>query len=134
MPIYHTLGIIPEKRHVVARRSNGSLYQEELVGTQGFSGMSSLVYHLYPPTPVAKQKDKAFDMRPEIAVENGLDAMSFQGFQLAPEKDFIKSRKVLFVNSSLQIGLAAPSASTPYFYKNADADEIIFVMRDPADC
>lgn len=126
MPIYHTLGIIPDKRHVVARRSNGSLYQEELVGTQGFSGMSSLVYHLYPPTRV-KQKDKAFDMRPEIAVENGLDAMSFQGFQLEPEKDYIKSRKVLFVNSSLQIGLAAPSASTPYFYKNADADEIIFV-------
>jgi homogentisate 1,2-dioxygenase len=62
-----------------------------------------------------------------LQVENGLDAMSFQGFQLAPENDYIKSRKVLFVNSSLQIGLAAPSASTPYFYKNADADEIIFV-------
>lgn len=126
MPIYHTLGIIPDKRHVVARRANGSLYQEELVGTQGFSGMSSLVYHLYPPTRV-KQKDQAYDVRPEIAVENGLDAMSFQGFQLEPEKDYIKSRKVLFVNSSLQIGLAAPSASTPYFYKNADADEVIFV-------
>ena len=55
MPIYHKLGIVPDKRHVVARQQNGKLYQEELVGTQGFAGMSSLVYHLYPPTRV-KQK------------------------------------------------------------------------------
>lgn len=128
MPIYHKLGIVPDKRHVVARQQNGKLYQEELVGTQGFAGMSSLVYHLYPPTRV-KQKDKPYSVQPEIAIENGLDAMSFQGFQLQPEADYLKSRKVLFCNPALQIGLAAPTTSTPYFYKNADADEIIFVHK-----
>jgi homogentisate 1,2-dioxygenase len=44
-----------------------------------------------------------------------------------PDADYIKSRKTLFVNASLQVGLARPTASTPYFYKNADADEMIFV-------
>lgn len=126
MPIYHQLGTIPNKRHVVSRQTNGNLYQEELVGTQGFAGMSSLVYHLYPPTRV-KQKDKAYSVEPKVAMSHSLDAMSFQGFQIQPEQDFIKSRKTLFVNASMQIGLAAPQQSTSYFYKNADADEMIFV-------
>lgn len=128
MPLYHTLGIIPEKRHIVARQPNGKLYQEELVGTQGFSGMSSLVYHLHPPTRV-RQKDKPYSVVPKIAVENGLDAMSFKGFNIQPEDDFIKSRKTLFVNAAMQVGLAAPRQSTPYFYKNADADEMIFIHQ-----
>lgn len=128
MPFYHQLGNVPEKRHVVFRRPTGELYQEELVGTQGFSGMSSLVYHIFPPTKV-KQKDKPYSVKPKVAVENGLDAMSFQGFQIKPEEDYIKSRKTLFVNASMHIGLAAPKKSTPYFFKNADADEMIFVHK-----
>lgn len=128
MPFYHSLGIIPEKRHVVSRQPNGKLYQEELVGTQGFGGLSSLVYHLYPPTQV-KQKGKPYSVRPKIAVENGLNAMSFRGFDLQPEADYMQSRKTLFVNSAMHIGLAAPQTSTPYFYKNADADELLFVHK-----
>lgn len=128
MPIYHKLGVVPDKRHIVSRQPNGKLYQEELVGTQGFSGMSSLVYHLYPPTRV-RQKDKAYSLIPKIAVENGLEALSFRGFELEPEADYLKSRKTLFVNSAMHIGLAAPQQSTDYFYKNADADELLFVHQ-----
>lgn len=126
MPIYHTLGTIPDKRHVVSRQPNGKLYQEELVGTQGFAGMSSLVYHLYPPTRV-KQKEKAYSIAPKVVVETSLDCMSFEGFEIQPENDYIKSRKTLFVNSAMHIGLARPTESTSYFFKNADADEMIFV-------
>ena len=128
MPFYHSLGTIPEKRHVVSRQPDGKLYQEELVGTQGFAGLSSLVYHLYPPTKV-RQKGKPYSVKPEIAIENGMNAKSFSGYNVAPEKDYIKSRKTLFVNSAMQIGLAAPMESTPYFYKNADADELLFVHK-----
>ncbi|HNG85375.1 MAG TPA: homogentisate 1,2-dioxygenase, partial [Bacteroidia bacterium] len=52
MPIYQRQGKTPNKRHIVFRQSNGSLYHEELFGTEGFSGISSLVYHLNPPTMV----------------------------------------------------------------------------------
>ncbi len=128
MPFYHQLGHLPEKRHVVFRQPSGALYQEELVGTQGFSGLSSLVYHVFPPTKV-KQKDKPYSILPKIAVQNGLEAMSFQGFKIQPDKDYIKSRKTLFVNAAMHIGLAAPQKSTPYFFKNADADEMIFVHK-----
>jgi homogentisate 1,2-dioxygenase len=128
MPFYHSLGLVPEKRHTVSRQPNGNLYQEELVGTQGFAGLSSLVYHLYPPTCV-KQKGKPYSVAPEIAIQNGLNAMSFNGYDVKPEEDYMKSRKTLFVNNAMHIGMAAPTASPDYFYKNADADELLFVHK-----
>ena len=50
MPIYHQLGTIPRKRHIVFRRPDGGLYAEELMGHEGFVGTSSLLYHTPPPT------------------------------------------------------------------------------------
>ena len=126
MPFYQKHGTIPKKRHVVSRQSNGNLYHEELVGTEGFAGMSSLVYHLHPPTMV-KEMGEAYSVKPKIAVSESLKCLSFAGFQLKPEADYIKSRKTLFVNNDMHIGLAAPKNSTPYFFKNADADEMIFI-------
>jgi homogentisate 1,2-dioxygenase len=128
MPFYHSLGHIPDKRHIVFRSPQGHLYQEELVGTQGFSSLSSLVYHLHPPTCV-QQKGTPYSVMPQIAVENSLNAMSFSGFNIQPDADYLSSRKTLFVNTDLHIGLAAPSASPDYFFKNADADEILFVHK-----
>lgn len=127
MPVYHSLGQIPHKRHVQFRRPNGELYHEELVGTQGFSGVSALVYHLYPPTIVSR-KEKPFSVRPEVAIEKNLSALSFQGFQLPAEDQYLDSRVVLFMNHDLRVGLAAPRQSmTDHFFKNADADEMLFV-------
>ena len=57
MPRYHTLGKIPHKRHTTFKKPTGGLYQEELFGTAGFAGMSSLIYHLYPPTVVSEVKN-----------------------------------------------------------------------------
>ncbi len=129
MPRYHTLGKIPHKRHTTFKKEDGSLFQEELFGTAGFAGMSSLLYHHYPPT-VVKEFGEPRDVKPRIAVENNMKALSFKGFQVQPEEDYIKSRKPIFVNSDLQVGLAAPkSFSSDYYYKNADADELIFVHK-----
>ncbi|MGV6860520.1 MAG: homogentisate 1,2-dioxygenase [Putridiphycobacter sp.] len=127
MPRYHTLGKIPPKRHTTFRKEDGSLYQEELFGTAGFSGMSSLIYHLHPPTVVTEVK-RLNDVSPKIAVDKNMKALSFKGFSLKPEEDYLESRKTLFVNNDLHIGLAAPkSFSKDYFYRNSDADEMLFV-------
>ncbi|MBK7130268.1 MAG: homogentisate 1,2-dioxygenase [Crocinitomicaceae bacterium] len=129
MPRYHTLGKIPAKRHTVFRSADGKLYHEELFGTLGFSGMSSLIYHLNPPT-IVTEPVKSYSVAPKIAIEKNMKALSFKGFSLKPEKDFLESRKTLFVNTSLHIGLAAPeSFSKDYFYKNADADEMLFIHQ-----
>ena len=127
MPRYHTLGKIPPKRHTVFKNQAGGLYQEELFGTAGFSGMSSLIYHLHPPTVVTKVK-QVKDLSPKIAIDKNMKALSFKGFTLKPEEDFLKSRKTLFVNNDLHIGLAAPKTfSKDYFYRNSDADEMLFI-------
>jgi len=128
MPFYHKLGTFPTKRHIVSRQPNGALYQEELVGTQGFSGMSSLVYHLYPPTLV-KELGEPYSVEPKVAITHNLRNRSFQGFNVPPSPDYLESRKTLLVNGDLHIGLAAPTQTMTYFYKNADADEMLFVHR-----
>lgn len=129
MPRYHQLGEIPHKRHVTFKKGDGSLYQEELFGTVGFAGMSSLLYHLNPPT-IVTEAEASYDVSPKVAVEKNMKALSFKGFSLPVEKDFLDSRKTLFVNNSLHIGLAAPEEfSSDYFYKNGDADEMIFVHQ-----
>jgi homogentisate 1,2-dioxygenase len=127
MPIYRRVGLLPNKRHVVFRNSNGKLYHEELFGTEGFAGVSSLVYHLNPPTMV-KSKGKPHSVRPIVVIEDNLQARSYQSFKATPEDDYIESRKTMFLNDDMTIGVAAPRKSmTDYFFKNADADEMIFV-------
>jgi len=119
--------MIPAKRHTTFEKPEGGLYQEELFGTAGFSGMSSLLYHIYPPTVVSEIKNTG-SVAPKIAIYKNMKALSFKGFSLKPEQDFLDSRKTLFVNNDLHIGLAAPkSFSKEYFYKNGDADELLFI-------
>ncbi len=129
MSRYHTLGKIPPKRHTTFEKEDGSLYQEELFGTAGFVGNSSLIYHLYPPTVVSEVK-MLRDLTPKIAIEKNMKAMSFQGFSIPKTKDYIESRKTLFTNSDLNIGLAAPEEfSKDYFYRNSDCDEMLFIHK-----
>lgn len=129
MPLYRQVGKIPHKRHTVFRQPNGKLYHEELFGTEGFAGVSSLVYHLYPPT-IVKSMGEPYSVRPEIAIEDNLQNRSYLGFDITAEEDYIKSRKVLFANNDLHIGMAAPSKSvSDYFFKNADADEMLFIHK-----
>lgn len=127
MPFYHKLGTIPHKRHTVFRQANGELHHEQLFGTIGFDGMSSLLYHLHPPTLVKSIGGK-IDLNPEIAQEKDLQMRSIEGFKLQPTDDFLESRVPVLVNSDCHIVLASPKKSlTDYFYKNADADEVIFI-------
>lgn len=129
MPVYHRLGNFPQKRHTVFQSPEGKHYYEQLFGTEGFSGMSSLLYHIHRPTQV-KEILKSYSVAPEIAIDKNIRAMLLKGFELKHEDDFLQSRKSLLVNSDCNIGLAAPrNSSSDYFYKNADADEMIFVHR-----
>jgi homogentisate 1,2-dioxygenase len=129
MPIYHKLGKIPQKRHTQFRNTEGRLYYEQLFGTIGFDGMSSLLYQVHRPTMV-KEILSETHVAPKIAVEKSIKARLLKGFEVKPKNDFLDSRIPLLVNSDIHIGLAAPKKSlTEYFYKNADADEMLFIHR-----
>ena len=129
MPFYHKLGSIPHKRHIQFRKPNGDLYYEQLFGTVGFDGMSTNSYHEHRPTQV-KKIVKQYSVAPKIAKANNIQSYRLRGFEVPPENDFLESRKTVLTNSDCSIVLSAPKQSTEsYFYKNTDADELIFVHK-----
>lgn len=129
MPRYHSLGSIPSKRHTVFKDEDGNFLYEELFGTVGFDGMSTLLYHTQRPTQV-KKIVASYDVRPKVAVEKNMKSISLKGFQVAPENDYLKSRVPVLLNNDCQISLASPKQSLrDYFYKNTDADEVLFVHK-----
>ena len=127
MPHYYQLGKIPHKRHIQFRKPDGSLYSEQLVSTEGFSDDYALLYHSHPPTQIIKTEPQK-DLSPQVAEEKMLRHRSFEGFRVKPVADYLDSRVPVLVNNDCHIVLAAPQQSmTSYFYKNTDADEMIFV-------
>lgn len=127
MPHYIRAGNIPRKRHTQHRNEKGELFSEQLFSTEGFSSNYSLLYHVHPPTKIVKSEEPK-DVSPKIATDNILKHRSFQGFKIKPVADYLDSRKPVLVNADCYISLAAPKESmTNYFYKNADADEVIFI-------
>jgi homogentisate 1,2-dioxygenase len=129
MPIYHKLGNIPAKRHTVFKSPTGKLYYEQLFGTEGFSGMSSLLYHIHRPTQI-KEILRSYSIAPKIAVANNIKPLLLSTFQVPPKADYLESRTPLMLNNDCIIGVAAPQKSvTDYFFKNADADEMLFIHK-----
>ena len=124
---YYSLGKIPHKRHTQFRKPDGSLYSEQLFSTEGFSNLYSLIYHCNPPTQIVQIGDPE-NIAPRLIHDKQLKHRSLKGFSIKPEKDYLKSRKPVLVNNDCELILAAPQESMKdYFFKNADADEVIFV-------
>ena len=129
MPFYHKLGKIPPKRHTQFEKPEGGLYYEQLFGTEGFHGFASLLYHVHRPTQV-KDIAAPIDLTPIAALDKHVKAQMLRGFEVKPTADFLDSRTIVLFNNDVNIALAAPQKSmTTYFYKNADADEVLFVHK-----
>jgi homogentisate 1,2-dioxygenase len=129
MPIYHHVGNIPQKRHTIFKSPQGNHYYEQLFGTEGFNSFSSLLYHTHRPTQI-KEIIKSYDVSPKAAIEKNIKSLLLKGFEIKPADDFLESRKTVLFNNDCHIGLAAPKQSmSSYFYKNADADEMLFIHK-----
>ena len=129
MPFYSKLGNIPHKRHTIFKKNDGDYHYEQLFGTEGFSGMSSLLYHVNRPTQV-KASAESIDVSPKIAEGKNLKSRLLKGFNVPAADDYLISRIPVLVNNDCYISLAAPIKSLrEYFYKNADADEVLFIHK-----
>ena len=127
MPHYHRMGDIPHKRHTQFRKNDGALYSEQLFSTEGFSNDYSLLYHCHPPTQIIRTEPH-FSVAPDVAEERMLRHRCFEGFHLSPMRDYLASRTPVLVNNDCHVVLAAPQEGIQdYFYKNADADELVFI-------
>lgn len=126
MPYYIKRGEIPHKRHTQFRKQDGSLYFEEVIGAEGFSGISSIAYHIHPPTAITKAgRSVAYDI--DLVKEKQLIHRHLRGGQLEPEGDWLTGRQYMMGNADVRIALCIPEENMEYFYRNALADELVFV-------
>jgi homogentisate 1,2-dioxygenase len=128
MAYYHRLGQIPRKRHTQFRQPDGSLYAEQLVGTLGFHGVSSLLYHQHPPTQI-KQVGEPRPTGVKLLKDRPLSPEHLRTLaQISTGGDYLAARQTLLGNADVTMSICNPTEKQmTYYYKNALADEVIFV-------
>jgi homogentisate 1,2-dioxygenase len=128
MPFYHRLGLLPHKRHTAFRQADGSLYAEEVMGTRGFSGVASILYHVRPPTSILRTRA----IRTARIESDSNHALRMRHFRLGdvPTVDSpTLDRTPLLFNADVVLGIVRPRAGDSFFTRNAQADEVLFVSR-----
>jgi len=128
MPIYHCLGEIPRKRHIQFRKPDGNLYSEELFGSEGFSGTSSLLYHLRPPTQVRRvslRKRLEWDAANDPTIRH----RHMRTARLPAQSDPVEGRRALLYNDDVAISLAVPARKQDFFYRDGQGDELVYVSE-----
>ncbi|HLG06957.1 MAG TPA: homogentisate 1,2-dioxygenase, partial [Gemmatimonadales bacterium] len=126
MPTYHTLGSIPRKRHLVFRKPDGGLYAEELMGNEGFTGPSALLYHVHPPTTVLAVK-RLREITWEADPDRTLRHRHFLTARIPEGGSPTLDRVPLLFNRDIGMLFARPTRTDPHFYKNGQADEVVYV-------
>ena len=133
MPYYQSMGEIPRKRHTVYRQPSGALYQEHLMGTLGFDGPASLLYHASPPTRVVGTR---LLEPPTLERENDV-SLRMRHFQLGNLQQESKrtapnallGRVPILFNTDVMLSYGSIHETPDFFYRNAQADEIVFVSE-----
>ncbi|MCC7143340.1 MAG: homogentisate 1,2-dioxygenase [Candidatus Eisenbacteria bacterium] len=126
MPLYHRIGRLPKKRHIAFRSEEGSLRHEELMGNEGFSGLSSLLYHIHPPTMV-KSAGEYCPTKWHAAEDPSCRHRHFLSSKLPREGNAVEHRRPLLWNSDVAVLIARPTTTAGSFYRNGQADELIYV-------
>ena len=128
MPIYHTLGTIPRKRHTVFRRPDGGLYAEELMGHEGFTGTASLLYHVHPPTTVIAAR-RVGELQWEADPDTSLRHRHFLTSNAPKGGSATLGRTPILFNQDIAMLYVEPNAVDAHFYRNSQADEVVYVVE-----
>ncbi len=133
MPYYRSVGEIPRKRHTQFRDPAGHLYAEELMGVEGFSSDSALLYHRHLPTAIVDAvavHDADLGERATVA-NHPLKPRHFRTPELKWESpsdvDAVRGRRLLFANADVAICYVAATTPSP-LYRNAAGDELLYVQ------
>src|SRR6185436_19851221 len=128
MPIYHTLGKIPRKRHIAFKKPGGGIYAEELVGHEGFHGTSALLYHIHPPTTV-KSVRRVTESLLEADEDQTLHHRHFLTSRVKPGGSSTLDRMPLLFNADIAMYYSEPTKNDEFFYRNAQADELLYISK-----
>jgi homogentisate 1,2-dioxygenase len=131
MPYYRQVGELPRKRHTQFRRPDGGLYAEELMGADGFSAESALLYHEHLPTAIVDSK--VWDEPAEALTANHpLLPRHLRTSKLdTGSADAVTGRQLLLANDDVRISFAVADRPSP-LYRNAVGDECVYVESGSA--
>ena len=136
MAFYRRLGEVPPKRHTQFRRPDGGLYAEELMGEEGFTSDSSLLYHRHIPSALTDVR--AWDVPDSALTPNvPLKPRHLRLHDLFHDEehkalDCVTGRRLVLGNADVRISYAVSSQPSPY-YRNAIGDECVFVEAGTAE-
>jgi len=123
---YRQMGKIPHKRHTMLKKNDGSLYREQVMGTRGFSGTQSILYHENLPTEVVKA-ELVGNYLPLYEEQSPLRHRHFFTSKVTKNGDALKAREYILGNQDLLIGTANVTEPMKSFYRNGDGDELLFI-------
>ena len=134
MPYYRSAGSVPPKRHTQHRTPQGSLYFEELIGEEGFSSDSSLLYHVNIPSAV--NEVRVWEMPDQSLIANHpLRPRHFATHKLFDAKttgvDAVTGRRLLLGNADVRIAYVVADAVSPH-YRNGIGDECLYFEEGQA--
>jgi homogentisate 1,2-dioxygenase len=128
VPVYHAAGRIPRKRHIAFRKPDGGLYAEQLMGNEGFTGPSSLLYHVHPPTTVRSVK-RLGDVKYQADADLTLRHRHFRTARLARGGSPTLDRTPILFNDDIAMLFSQPDREDAHFYRNAQGDEVVYVAE-----
>ncbi len=128
MPSYYSLGKLPPTRHTQFRKPDGGLFQEEIFGTEAFSGVYSTLYHYNPPTQVSQIK-RSKDLAVTVWQPDTHRHHHIRTGNLEAGGNPVEARQPLFYNQDLFISSARPTKGMDSFFRNAQGDELYFIHQ-----
>ncbi|MGI8953116.1 MAG: homogentisate 1,2-dioxygenase, partial [Nocardioidaceae bacterium] len=130
MAYYRQVGTVPAKRHTQFRGDNGALRYEELMGEEGFSSDSTLLYHVGVPSAIV---DSQVWELPDLttAANHPLKPRHLRLHTLfdvteAKAADAVQGRRLALGNADVRISYVVAGEVSPY-YRNAVGDECVYV-------
>ncbi|HEU4567453.1 MAG TPA: cupin domain-containing protein [Marmoricola sp.] len=135
MPYYRQVGEVPPKRHTQFRRPDGGLYAEELMGEEGFSSDSSLLYHRGNPSAIVDSR--VWELPDQATTANHpLRPRHLKLHELFPGEDWkaldaVTGRRLVLGNADVRISYVVAGEASP-LYRNAIGDECVYVESGAA--
>ncbi|MGS0683632.1 homogentisate 1,2-dioxygenase domain-containing protein [Nakamurella sp. GG22] len=136
MAYYRSVGAIPAKRHTQFRGDDGALLSEELMGEEGFSSDSSLLYHRNIPSAMVDATNWEL---PDLSTtpNHPLKPRHLRLHDLFPGEtpgvsvDVVTGRRLVLANADVRISYVVAAETSP-LYRNATGDECVFMEAGAA--
>ena len=134
MAYYRAVGSVPPKRHTQHRDETGFLYREELMGEEGFSSDSSLLYHRGVPSAIVdsqvwelpdQTRTPNHPLKPRHLRLHGLFPESRRRGGACP----VEGRRLVLGNNDVRISYVVTGTDASPVYRNAIGDECVYVQE-----